>query len=108
MRCEKIKSTHKLKIPIGRPDRNGNLYSKEAIHDSLYTIIDKPFGAYVGGVFTPLGIVTDWAYVDETDDWIEVEIETEVFHGGTSETVDIDDDYICHVTNYTDFGFSDD
>ena len=94
MRCENIVSKHLVKMPVGIPDGNGHVYSKESINNSLYTILNTPFGAYVDGKFVVFGIVTDWAYVDESDDYMEIEVTTQAFHGGT-----VSDDMSTHISD---------
>lgn len=106
MRCDQIVSRHLLKIPKGLPDKNGVIYSKKSIVESLYTIINAPFGCWVDGNFKLLGVVTDYAYVDESDDFMTVEIETKSFYGGTNENVNIGTDGICDVSGFCGFGFS--
>ena len=93
---EPIEIIMKIPFPINEPDRNGAIYTKEAI--------EKAVEKFDGGV--PLIIVKDEVetvighiHSAELSENYEVTVHGEVFFGGTSDEGDVKNDIV------TDFRF---
>lgn len=101
MRCENIEVTFKVPMPIDRPDKNGVMYSKEAIDKAIENMINAPIVQHDANDFektTVLGVVTDakrkgdYAIIDGC-----------LWFGGTCESVVMDENNVVTSFEVSEF-----
>ena len=98
MRVENIECTYHYRIYFDKPDKNGVVYTKEAILNAYKKpltgtpILLRP--TTNPNIYKQCGVIKDCKIVDQEDDYIIVEISTVVQYGGTCETVDIENNAV--------------
>ena len=91
MRTENIKVTFKIPIPVDKPDLNGVIYSKEAIRNAYKNVKDVPIEMPNNdGEFFPIGVVQEVELIEDENDMYVTGVGL-VWHGGTEESVEIED-----------------
>ena len=95
MRTDNIKVTITILIPYNKPDKNGNIYTKEAVekavnnlHKNLPIIFRDESEEKVIGTTTGDSHIATWDFENQV---CKVTVDGEVFFGGTECTVDIND-----------------
>ena len=88
MRVENAEITIKMPLPIDKPDRNGIVFSKEAIEEGLKTAKNAPLQVIQNNDETVvIGTVCDIDYIkDSNGDYAMVR--ANLRYGGTCEEVD--------------------
>lgn len=107
MRTENIEVTFKIPIPDDKPDLNGVIYSKEAIRNACKNVKDIPIEIpNDNDQFLPIGVAQEVELVED-ENGMHIKGIGLIFHGGTAESVEIND---CKVTsfNITGIGISKD
>ena len=96
MRADNIKVTITIPIPYDQPDKNGNIYTKEAVENAVNNlhkrtpiIFRDEFGEKVIGTTTDDSHIATWDYENQV---CKLTVDGEVFFGGTNSkcTFDID------------------
>lgn len=80
MRCKSIGVRFTVPIPIDSPDGNGNIYTKEAIINSISTYKRKPIIDRTGDSDVVVGIVDNAKYLDNCN---ILQVDGFLWHGGT-------------------------
>lgn len=64
MRIENIEVTFKIPIPVGKPDLNGVIYSKEAIRNAYKNVKNIPIEMPNNdGQFLPIGVTITYLFL---------------------------------------------
>lgn len=94
MRTENIKVTITIPIPYDQPDKNGDIYTKEAVekavnnlHKHTPIIFRDEFEGKVIGNMTDDSLITTWDYENQV---CKLTVDGEIFFGGTECIADID------------------
>lgn len=94
MRTDNIKVTITIPIPYDKPDKNGNIYTKEAVekavnnlHKNLPIIFRDESEEKVIGTTTGVSHIVTWDFENQV---CKVTVDGEVFFGSTECTVNID------------------
>ena len=94
MRTDNIKVTITIPIPYEQPDKNGDIYTKEAVekavnnlHKYLPIIYRGESEEKVIGTTTNDSLITTWDYENQV---CKLTVDGEVFFGGTECIADID------------------
>ena len=94
MRAENIKVTITIPIPYNEPDKNGNIYTKEAVekavnnlHKYLPIIYRGESEEKVIGTITGDSHIATWDFENQV---CNLTVDGEVFFGGTECIADID------------------
>ena len=94
MRAENIKVTITIPIPYNKPDKNGDIYTKEAVekavnnlHKHTPIIFRDEFEEKVIGTTTDDSLITTWDFENQV---CNLTVNGEVFFGGTECIADID------------------
>ena len=102
MRTENIKVTITIPIPYNKPDKNGNIYTEEAVekavnslHKNLPIIFRDESEEKVIGTTTGDSHIATWDFENQV---CKLTVDGEVFFGGTECTVDIKDGIITDFT----------
>ena len=102
MRTDNIKVTITIPIPYDKPDKNGNIYTKEAVekavnnlHKNLPIIFRDESEEKVIGTTTGDSHIATWDFENQV---CKLTVDGEVFFGGTECTVDIKDGKITDFT----------
>lgn len=102
MRTDNIKVTITIPIPYNKPDKNGNIYTKEAVekavnnlHKNLPIIFRDESEEKVIGTTTGDSHIATWNFENQV---CKVTVDGEIFFGGTECTVDINDGKITDFT----------
>lgn len=91
MRTENIEVTFKIPIPVDKPDLNGVIYSKEAIRNAYKNVKNIPIGIPNNdGEFFPIGVAQEVELIEDENGMYITGIGL-VWHGGTEESVEIED-----------------
>ena len=100
MRAENIKVTITIPIPYNKPDKNGDIYTKEAVekavnnlHKHTPIIFRDEFEEKVIGTTTDDSLITTWDYENQV---CKLTVDGEVFFGGTECIADIDNGKIVN------------
>ena len=100
MRAENIKITITIPIPYNEPDKNGNIYTKEAVEKAannlcknLPIIFRDESEEKVIGATTGDSHIATWDFENQV---CKLTVDGEVFFGGTECTVDIDNEKIVN------------
>ena len=87
MRTDNIKVTMTIPIPYDQPDKNGNIYTKEAVekavnnlHEHIPIIFRDESEEKVIGTTTNDSLITTWDYENQI---CNLTVNGEVFFGGT-------------------------
>lgn len=88
MRTDNINITMKMPLPVNNPDRNGVMYSKEALQKAFKDANGKPLEVLLNnGSRAVIGAIQDIAYVeDEFGDYALVD--ARIMYGGTCEYIE--------------------
>lgn len=62
MRCDNVRIRFEIPLPINKPDSNGNIYTKEAILNSVDTYKGKLIIDKTGSEDVVVGVVTNAIY----------------------------------------------
>lgn len=102
MRTDNIKVTITIPIPYNKPDKNGNIYTEEAVekavnnlHKNLPIIFRDESEEKIIGATTGDSHIATWDFENQV---CKVTVDGEVFFGGTECTVDINDGKITDFT----------
>ena len=102
MRTENIKVAITIPIPYDKPDKNGNIYTKEAVekavnnlHKNLPIIFRDESEEKVIGATTGDSHIATWDFENQV---CKLTVDGEVFFGGTECTVDIKNGKITDFT----------
>ena len=102
MRTDNIKVTMTIPIPYDKPDKNGNIYTKEAVEEAvnnfnknLPIIFRDESEEKVIGATTGDSHIATWDFENQV---CKLTVDGEVFFGGTECTVDIKDGIITDFT----------
>lgn len=102
MRTDNIKAKITIPIPYDKPDKNGNIYTKEAVekavnnlHKNLPIIFRDESEEKVIGTTTGDSHIATWDFENQV---CKLTVDGEVFFGGTECTVDIKDGIITDFT----------
>ena len=91
MRTENIEVTFKIPIPVDKPDLNGVIYSKEAIRNAYKNVKDIPIEIPCSdGQFLPIGVAQEVELIEDEDGMYVTGVGL-VWHGGTDESVEVED-----------------
>lgn len=100
MRIENIKATITIPIPYNEPDKNGNIYTKEAVekavnnlHKHLPIIFRGESEEKVIGTTTGDSHIATWDFENQV---CKLTVDGEVFFGGTECIADIDNGKIVN------------
>ena len=100
MRTENIKATITITIPYNEPDKNGNIYTKEAVekavnnlHKHLPIIFRGESEEKVIGTTTGDSHIATWDFENQV---CKLTVDGEVFFGGTECIADIDNGKIVN------------
>ena len=100
MRAENIKVTITIPIPYNKPDKNGDIYTKEAVekavnnlHKHIPIVFRDEFEEKVIGTTTDDSLITTWDYENQV---YKLTVDGEVFFGGTECIADIDNGKIVN------------
>ena len=102
MRTDNIKVTITIPIPYNKPDKNGNIYTEEAVEKAVNSLpknlpiisTDESEEKVIGATTGDSHIVT-WDFENQV---CKLTVDGEVFFGGTECTVDIKDGIITDFT----------
>lgn len=87
MRCKNLSVTFSIQVPVDEPDDNGNIYTEEAIIEACKNASGQPIEQYnEKGESVAVGVANKVEYSNGF-----IWVEGRVWHGGTSEIVDIID-----------------
>ena len=96
MRTDNIKVTITIPIPYDQPDKNGDIYTKEAVekavnnlHKHTPIIFRDEFEEKVIGTTTNDSLITTWDYENQV---CKLTVDGEVFFGGTESECTFDRD----------------
>lgn len=113
MRTENIKVKLTIPIPVGKPDRNGVVYTKETVENAVNNLMknlpiiyrdnEKAIDGVVIGAITGNSHITTW---DSKNQVCNVTVDGVVFYGGTECVVDKMEDGVVTDFRITGFGFS--
>ena len=100
MRTENIKATITIPIPYDKPDKNGNIYTKEAVEKAVNNLRknlpiifrDKSEEKVIGTTTGDSHIAT-WDFENQV---CKLTVDGEIFFGGTECTVDKDNGKIIN------------
>ena len=102
MRTDNIKVKITIPIPYNKPDKNGNIYTEEAVekavnslHKNLPIIFRDESEEKVIGTTTGDSHIATWDFENQV---CKLTVDGEVFFGGTECTVDIKDGIITDFT----------
>ena len=102
MRTDNIKVTITVPIPYNKPDKNGNIYTEEAVEKAVNNLrknLPIIFGdeseEKVIGTTTGDSHIATWDFENQV---CKLTVDGEVFFGGTECTVDIKDGIITDFT----------
>lgn len=91
MRSENIEVTFKIPIPVDKPNLNGRIYSKEAIRNAYKNVKDIPIEIPCNdGWFFPIGVAQEVELIEDENGMYITGVGL-VWHGGTEESVEIED-----------------
>lgn len=100
MRTENIKVAITIPIPYNKPDKNGNIYTEEAVEKAvnnlrknLPIIFRDESGKKVIGTTTGDSHIVTWDFENQV---CKLTVDGEVFFGGTECTVGIDNGKIVN------------
>lgn len=100
MRTDNIKVTITIPIPYNEPDKNGDIYTKEAVekavnnlHKYLPIIFRDESGGKVIGSITDNSHIATWDFENQV---CNLTVNGEVFFGGTECIADIDNGKIVN------------
>ena len=100
MRTDNIKVTTTIQIPYDKPDKNGNIYTKEVVEKeannlrkNLPIIFRDESEEKVIGTTTGDSHIATWDFENQV---CKLTVDGEVFFGGTECTVDIDNGKIVN------------
>ena len=103
MRTNNIKVTINMPLPVDKPDKNGVIYSKEALTNAFANARNKPLITYTSeGVQVPIGIINGATIYEEEQ--LHAEIRATVFFGGTCEEITKDSNDIVTEMTITGIG----
>ena len=113
MRTDNIKVKLTIPIPVGKPDKNGVVYTKEAVENAvnnlyknlpiIYRDNEKEIDGVVIGDTTDSSHITTWDFENQV---CNVTVDGVVFYGGTECVVNKIEDGIVTDFSVTGFGLS--
>lgn len=95
MRTENINVKFTMSFPVDKPDRNNVIYTKNCVFNAFkQSLEDIPIifrGNNIDDGDTPIGVVKDSKLIeyDEENQVARIEIDGEIFFGGTECMVDV-------------------
>lgn len=96
MRTENIEVTFKIPIPVDKPDLNGVVYSKEAIRNAYKNVKNIPIEIPCSDDrFLPIGVAQEVELIEDEDGMCVTGVGL-VWHGGTEESVEIEEDKVIN------------
>lgn len=91
MRTENIEVTFKIPISVDKPDLNGFIYSKEAIRNAYKNVKDIPIEIPCSDhQFLSIGVAQEVELIED-ENGMHITGVGLVWHGGTEESVEIED-----------------
>lgn len=102
MRIEGIKTIFRMKIPFDKPDKNGVVYTREAVERAFSGDLSGIPVWYTGDNSRLLGHTVGVRIVDAGESEMLVEVDAVIRFGGTGETATIEGNKIC---DYQIIGF---
>ena len=95
MRTENIEVTFKIPIPVDKPDLNGVIYSKEAVKNAYKNVKNIPIEIPCSdGQLLPIGVAQEVELIEDENSMYITGVSL-VWHGGTEESVEIEDDKVA-------------
>lgn len=89
MRCSNIQVSFKIPVPINQPDKNGIIYSKAAVENSVNNLkCVIPIVVREGIVETVIGFANKLEFIEENEEYY-IQGVGHIRHGGTEEKVNI-------------------
>lgn len=99
MRLDNIKVTFKSKLPINEPNRNGIMYTRDAVIKAYEESRNRVLIEFsnVEGEFVPIGIAQELELIEEDGNMYVTGCGL-IYHGGTKENVEMENNTVNNFT----------